>query len=82
MGTVNGRQGELEFDRLISDNSSPDFIPIPRTVPQKVKPAAKADHHFFFEPHMDGPTADYSEFPANRMYIANDKTILNAERPQ
>jgi hypothetical protein len=82
MGTVTGIQGELDFDRLIPENASPVFKAIPRAIPQKAEPSAKTADRFIFEPLPDGNTADYSGFPANRMYIANEKTILTAERPQ
>jgi hypothetical protein len=78
MGTVNGIQGELDFDRLIPENASPVFKAIPRAIPQKAEPPAKTADRFIFEPLPDGNTADYSEFPANRMYIAGEETTRKA----
>jgi hypothetical protein len=82
MGTVNGAQGELDFDRVIQENPSPGFRTAVNITPQKPEPPAKAADQFVFEPLIDGNIADYSGFPANRMYTANEKNILNAELPQ
>ena len=82
MGTVNGAQGELDFDRVIQENPPPGFKAAAAIIPKKTEPPAKIIDAFIFEPRLDGKTSDYSAFPANRMYIANEKTILEAERPQ
>jgi hypothetical protein len=81
MGTVIGKQGEFDFDGIIPEKSIPVGKTAPQIVPQKLEPAAKPADDLHFEPHIDGNIADYSGFPANRMYIANEKTILTGERP-
>jgi hypothetical protein len=82
MGAVNGRQGELDFDGVLPGKAFPAGGTVPREKPQKTEPAVKTAEGFHFEPPVDGGIADYSQFPANRMYIAAGKNILAAERPQ
>jgi hypothetical protein len=82
MGTVNGKQGELDFDGDLPEKALSSGKSIPRVMPKKAEPTIKTVDEFHFEPLIDGNIADYSHFPANRMYIANRKNILTAERPQ
>jgi hypothetical protein len=82
MGTVNGSQGELDFDGALSEKALPAGEAVPRIMPKKAEPAINAADGFRFEPLISENTADYSGFPANRMYTANVKNILTAGRPQ
>jgi hypothetical protein len=82
MGTVNGKQAEFDFNGDLSEQAITVSKTIPRSMPKKAELAVKAVDKFRFEPIVDGNIADYSDFPANRMYIAKGKNILIAERPQ
>jgi hypothetical protein len=82
MGTVSGGQGELDFDRRIQEHTSPGFKGAVKLLPQNPTPPAPATGAVIFEPRIDGNIADYSGIPANRLYAANEKTILVTEKPQ
>jgi hypothetical protein len=80
------KQLDLDFSGDFLDKTAP-AVPMPKqSIPdRKQEPATietenKADG-FSFEPVTRGPVTDYSAFPANRIYIANEKTILKSSAP-
>jgi hypothetical protein len=82
MGALNDKQGEFDFDKTLPEKVFPVGYAVPSIAKQKITPAAKKADNFHFEPLIDGNIADYSHFPANRMYVAQGKNILSTERPQ
>jgi hypothetical protein len=82
MGTVNGNQGEFDFNSTLPGKAFPIGKAVPYIMENKPEPDAKpVDEFYHFEPLIDGAIADYSAFPPNRMYIAQGKNILTAARP-
>jgi hypothetical protein len=75
-------QLDFDFEKAAPETSVFAIPGSTQEIPSKQKIETIPAHGFHFEPRVDGTVADYSAFPANRMYIANDKTILTAERPQ
>jgi hypothetical protein len=82
MGALNDKQVEFDFDSDILEQAFAEEKAIPRSMPQKKEQAIKTADEFHFEPIVNGNIVDYSDFPANRMYIAKGKNILTTERPQ
>jgi hypothetical protein len=79
---------QLDFDfsgdflNVAAPAASASKLPI--THEQQTQAAANAEakqQDISFLPIMRGMIADYSAFPANRIYIANEKTILKSEAP-
>jgi hypothetical protein len=82
MGKIKGKQGEFDFDGELQGKPASDGKTIPRMMHQNAELAKKKVDELHFKPFINGNIADYSHFPANRMYIAREKDILAAERPQ
>jgi hypothetical protein len=80
------KQLDLNFSGDFLDATAP-AVSIPKTAMPKVKeesPPQKTEakpEGFAFEPVVRGNVVDYSAFPANRIYVANEKTILKSSAP-
>jgi hypothetical protein len=80
------KQLDLDFSGDFLDTAAP-AAPLPRTSTsdRKEEPAGSnaetKPEGFSFEPVTHGAVTDYSAFPANRIYIANEKTILKSNAP-
>jgi hypothetical protein len=80
------RQPDLDFSGDFLDMTAP-VVSIPRLAKtdEQKEPAVERTEDkaesLSFEPVTHGKVADYSAFPANRMYIANEKTILKSGAP-
>jgi hypothetical protein len=80
------KQIDLDFSGDFLDTTAPAvFIPKRLKTDEKKEPEAEQKENkpenFSFEPLTRGAVTDYSAFPANRIYIANEKTILKSAAP-
>jgi hypothetical protein len=80
------KQLDLDFSGDFLDATAP-AVSIPKTAMPNVKeeaPPQKTEarpESFAFEPVTLGNVVDYSAFPANRIYVAHEKTILKSGAP-
>jgi hypothetical protein len=80
------KQFDFDFSGGFLDTTAP-AVPIPGWLKTDIKkePAVEEKKNqaesFSFEPVTRGAVTDYSAFPANRIYIANEKTILKSGAP-
>ena len=77
------RQPDFDFSDDFLDKTAP-AVSVPKPViPEKEEKERAFDkpESYTFEPVNKGAVADYSAFPANRIYIANEKTILKSNAP-
>jgi hypothetical protein len=80
------KQFDLDFSGDFLDTTAP-AVSVPRRLKtdEKQAPAIAEKENkpdsFSFEPVTRGAVADYSAFPANRIYIAHEKTILKSSAP-
>ncbi|MDR2078104.1 MAG: hypothetical protein LBP74_00095 [Treponema sp.] len=80
------RQPDFDFSGDFLDTTTPAVsIPKPLRADEKKETAVEEKENkaesFGFEPVTHGKVTDYSAFPANRVYIANEKTILKSGAP-
>jgi hypothetical protein len=92
MGEVNPGQLSFDFSGLEKNSSNVHharpvtYKPLSMTensleVKVDKNPKEKPKEEFKFEPKVDGSITDYTEYPPIKMYIANEKTVKNTERP-
>ena len=80
------RQPDFDFSDDFLDKTAP-AVSVPKppgpapASNRKQEPALETAESFSFEPVTHGAVTDYSAFPANRIYIANEKTILKSGAP-
>ncbi|MDR0386788.1 MAG: hypothetical protein LBH57_02005, partial [Treponema sp.] len=84
MATAN--QLDFDFSNDFLNVTAPAVsVPKPSNPDRKAKPAITETENeaggFNFEPVTRNEVTDYSPFPANRIYIANEKTILKSNAP-
>jgi hypothetical protein len=84
------QQPDFNFSDDFLDTTAP-AVSFPKplmpalSLTEKKEPALESAKNkpetFSFEPAANGVVTDYSAFPANRIYIANEKTILKSGAP-
>jgi hypothetical protein len=80
------KQFDLDFSGDFLDTTTP-AKPVPKElIPDKkrepvIETTKNKTEGYDFEPVTNGVVTDYSPFPANRIYIANEKTILKSGAP-